>query len=58
MVQNVDFREVTFYIYGGCFPISFEKWPKEPRERIRTICTTSLLRKKMIFECTTFRVVS
>jgi hypothetical protein len=46
LVQIVDFREVTLYISGGCFPIYFEKWPKEPQERIHTICTTSLLRKR------------
>jgi hypothetical protein len=44
--QIADFREATFYIFGECFQISFGKWPKEPQERIRTICTTSLLRKK------------
>jgi hypothetical protein len=37
--------EATFYISGGCFQISFEKWPKEPQEIIHTICITSLLRK-------------
>jgi hypothetical protein len=42
----VDFREATFYISGGCFQISFEKWPKELQERIHMICTTSLLRKR------------
>jgi len=45
-LQIVDFREATFYISGECFQISFGKWPKEPQERIHTICTTSLLRKR------------
>jgi hypothetical protein len=44
-LQIADFTEATFYISGECFQISFGKWPKEPREKIRTICTTSLLRK-------------
>jgi hypothetical protein len=46
IVQIVDFREATFYISGGCFQISFGKWPKEPQERIHMICKTSLLRKR------------
>jgi hypothetical protein len=45
-IQIVDFKEATFYISGECFQISFEKWPKEPQERIHTICITSLLRKR------------
>jgi hypothetical protein len=52
-VQIVDFREATFNNFGGCFQISFGKWPKEPQERIHKICITPLLRKKMIFEYTT-----
>jgi hypothetical protein len=45
-LQIADFKEATFYIFGECFQISFGKWPKEPQERIHTICTTSLLRKR------------
>ncbi len=45
-IQIVDFREATLYISGECFQISFEKWPKEPQERIHTIYTMSLLRKR------------
>jgi hypothetical protein len=45
-LQTTNFREVTFYISGECFQISFGKWPKEPQERIHTIRTTSLLRKR------------
>jgi hypothetical protein len=45
-LQIADFREATFYIFGECFQIPFGKRPKEPQERIHTICTTSLLRKR------------
>jgi hypothetical protein len=45
-LQIADFREATFYISGECFQFHLEKWPKEPQEKNRTICTTSLLRKR------------
>jgi len=45
-LQITDFREATFYISGECFQISFGKWPKEPQDRIRMICATSLFLQK------------
>jgi hypothetical protein len=51
--QIVDFREVTFYISGDFFQISFEKWPKEPQKRIPHDLYNIVVKKKMIFEYTT-----